>query len=243
MRPVTPGVPRPRKNPWRTARRVSILGDAALFARDASPASTFLMLRAELRLAPTAIACCVLTRFCRVRCWAKPNHGFFQCQQPCANFLRAGLHRARMRATRTLRNGNARCHLASMRVRQARRCARALARFAGMRARTTGRLASAARSRDRATRIAPFAPIVRLASPQPRARVCASHKPVCAKTARAARPSIAWFRPVRHRDRGSRAKKNPRRFHRGLHARPGRALLSDRRPRAIPRIRPGPAVR
>ena len=46
---------------------VSLLSATPLFAEEAMPASTFLMLRAEVRVVLPAIALCLLTRFCRER--------------------------------------------------------------------------------------------------------------------------------------------------------------------------------
>ena len=43
------------------------MGASMLFARDAEPASTFLMLRVEVRVLLPAIALYSITRFCRKR--------------------------------------------------------------------------------------------------------------------------------------------------------------------------------
>ena len=43
------------------------MGASMLFARDAEPASTFFMLRVEVRLLLPVIALYLITRFCRKR--------------------------------------------------------------------------------------------------------------------------------------------------------------------------------
>jgi hypothetical protein len=60
-------VPHPSKNPRRSTLQASVMDVGLPSARDAMPASTFLMLRAEVRVVLPAIALCVLTRFCRKR--------------------------------------------------------------------------------------------------------------------------------------------------------------------------------
>ena len=82
-------VPRPTKNPRRLALQVSIMGAIPwrrwrISTRDRPPSSTF---RHRGR---SSVLCCLLSRrACSLSsagnvCWAKPNHGFFNCQQPDA---------------------------------------------------------------------------------------------------------------------------------------------------------------
>ena len=58
---------RPLKNPRRTTLQVSIMDVGLLSARDAMPASTFLMLRAEVSVLLPAFVFGLLTRFCGKR--------------------------------------------------------------------------------------------------------------------------------------------------------------------------------
>ena len=95
--PPASDVPRPLKNPRRLALQVSITGAIPwrrwrISTRDRPPSSTF---RHRGR---SSVLCCLLSRrACSLSsagnvCWAKPNHGFFHCQQPLQKFFRAGSH-------------------------------------------------------------------------------------------------------------------------------------------------------
>ena len=74
---------RARKNPPRRASRVRDSGCCRVFARETLPASTVVSVRAEGFVVLRVVSLLRLTRF-RRSCLlgAKPNHGFFDCQQP-----------------------------------------------------------------------------------------------------------------------------------------------------------------
>ncbi|WP_206411219.1 hypothetical protein, partial [Lysobacter enzymogenes] len=61
---------------------------ANISAEEANPASTVLIIRAEVRVVLRVVALAVLTLVAGNVCWAKPNHAFSYCQQPRRIFLR-----------------------------------------------------------------------------------------------------------------------------------------------------------
>ena len=71
------------KNPPRRASRVRDSGCCRVFARETLPVSTVVCVRAEGCVVLRVVSLSRLTRF-RRSCLlgAKPNHGFFDCQQP-----------------------------------------------------------------------------------------------------------------------------------------------------------------
>lgn len=77
------GADRARKNPPRRASRVRNSGCCRAFARETLPVSTVVCVRAEGCVVLRVVSLSRLTRF-RSSCLlgAKPNHGFFDCQQP-----------------------------------------------------------------------------------------------------------------------------------------------------------------
>jgi hypothetical protein len=66
-------------------RDLDVIGEesvANISAEEANPASTVLIVRAEVRIVLHVVALCFLTLLAGSVCWAKPNHAFSDCQQP-----------------------------------------------------------------------------------------------------------------------------------------------------------------
>ena len=190
-------------------------------------------------------------------CWAKPNHAFFKCQQSFAKFFHAASANA-ARTTAFTPHARMTCRCA-LRRRAPHRCHarkqwRGLQRFHATRARRHGCHRNAHGTRARHIH---RQPAHRCDSIQD----FASHKRVCAKTARTFRGVRAcaqrsqrtwrrrahlgaWPRPRdgRRAGRGCLARKNPRRFRRGFRV-ADESAISDRRFPAARHSRPGPAAR
>lgn len=62
--------------------------EANISAEEANPASTVLIVRAEVRVVLRVVALCFLTLVAGNVCWAKRNHAFSDCQQPRSFFFR-----------------------------------------------------------------------------------------------------------------------------------------------------------
>jgi hypothetical protein len=75
------------KNPPRRASRVWLETGEIGFDRETDPASTVACIRAEVRFVLRVVAYFRLTRVRRWLLAAKPNHGFFLCQQPPTIFF------------------------------------------------------------------------------------------------------------------------------------------------------------
>ena len=161
-------------------------------------------------------------------CWAKPNHGFFNCQHPVAIIFRD----TRMALVNdALAQQRRRPHLTHAQPR-ASPCANA-----SMHARAKY-AAFSAHLRD-------AVPSLSLRTNRSRAKrcLCALHKPVCAKLREHFRASKAIDAPP-SRFSLPRKTKDPRRFHRGSrHGVRLDARVSGLRLPAAPRRRPGRATR
>ena len=160
--PPASDVPRPLKNPRRLALQVSITGAIPLrrwriSTRDRPPSSTF---RHRGR---SSVLCCLLSRrACSLSsagnvCWAKPNHGFFHCQQPVANFFHRNARANAQRHPRARPHRIDANHAGCGCVDAAMRCMQALARPAAFRCDARARMREACadashRPRKRASR-------------------------------------------------------------------------------------------
>ena len=178
--------------------------------------------------------------------WAKPNHGFSDCQQPVAIFFRGAFASVATRRGATAR---------ARRSTHARRM-RAPARMRACKCKNTGKKAVFAkrriRGRMRSHRIARCRPTARehsdkhaaaRATPRERRRLCASHKPVCAKLRELFSRDARRRRIARGRSRLPETK-NPRCSPRVrvTHAAVENRVSGLRLP-AVRRSRPDPAVR